>query len=67
MPTAQYPIVTEAEFEDGLRCPGCSREILPGQPYQTILEGVIPSRGGRAAYLTFITCVYCTTDKETSP
>ena len=35
----QYPVVTEEEFPTGLICPGCRREVEPGDPYKEIPVG----------------------------
>jgi len=49
-----FPVVTEAGFPWGLKCPLCDRSIEIGQPYETHLENVDEFEA-----ITLITCVYC--------
>ena len=53
----QYPVVTEEEVPTGLICPGCRREVEPGDPYKEIPVGFT---GPLEA--TLLVCVYCTSE-----
>lgn len=51
----EFPVVTEAGFPHGIRCPICNRSILVGQPYTDKLFGMTAD----GDTITMLTCVYC--------
>jgi hypothetical protein len=54
--TAEFYVVTEAEFPDGLLCIRCKRVLEPGQPYVSLFTGQDPNTGITDEELC---CVYC--------
>lgn len=60
-------VMTYRLFEEdhGLRCPRCQREVLRGQPYEAILDGM--TEDGEP--FSELVCVYCAppADKAASP
>lgn len=48
--TATYPTVKAGEFPFGFWCMECSRQMLVGDPYQEILDGLDG---------LLLLCVYC--------
>lgn len=50
-----FSVVTEATFHHGLRCATCHREIEPGRPFASEVQGIYDN-GDEYALLK---CVYC--------
>jgi hypothetical protein len=53
-PEHVFPVMTDAQFPHGLRCPTCGRDITEGQPYQEHPTGMSDGDMWLMA-----TCVYC--------
>lgn len=49
-----FPVVTDADFPDGLMCPDCRRVIDVGRPYTERLDGMIWN-----TTTVILVCVYC--------
>lgn len=55
-----FRVVVEGEFEEGLQCPTCHRDIQVGQPYRSQIVGMT-STGGTIEVLM---CVYCDLEED---